>query len=295
MYILYFIQFAVLSATASVIFEDCGSAYDLHRVNILGCGMRLPCYITLGDSVPVTMEFYADFVSRQLDQDVTININFISSRTHVTPDPCATVHCPVNSDEVTSFTSVMSVPTNVAVNQRGFLQWRVYNEHNRLFVSRHPPHNMLLLSLVVLSVLALAAPTEVQQCSDQPNTVVESNVQLRPCKKLPCRLKKGTDQHINIEFTPDTDIEEITNKVWANVYGVDLPFFGVDGNSICNKLFTESGDKSPCPLKAGNKYVYKDSFPVLSLYPTIKVNVRWALQVNKKDIVCFEVPANIVN
>ncbi|XP_047536997.1 uncharacterized protein LOC125070997 [Vanessa atalanta] len=123
------LHFIVVTARASVVFEDCGSAYDLKSVNIEGCGLRLPCYVTLGEEIPVNVEFYADFVSRQLDQDVTININFIHARTSVTPEPCETVMCPVQTDAVTSFTSVMSVPTNMALNQRGFLQWRVYNEN----------------------------------------------------------------------------------------------------------------------------------------------------------------------
>lgn len=31
---------------------------------------------------------------------------------------------------------------------------------------------------------------------------LKDNVQLSPCKKPPCKLKKGTDQHITINFTP---------------------------------------------------------------------------------------------
>lgn len=31
---------------------------------------------------------------------------------------------------------------------------------------------------------------------------LSENVQLSPCKKTPCRLKKGTKQHITIGFTP---------------------------------------------------------------------------------------------
>lgn len=118
-------------------------------------------------------------------------------------------------------------------------------------------------------------------------------MQLSPCKKTPCRLKKGTDQHISITFTPDKDVKTVKNHVSAEVFGVPLPFVGVDGATICDKIFTESGEKAECPLKAGTTYVYKDSFPVLSFYPKLEVKVHWALQADK-DIVCFEVPARIV-
>ncbi|XP_069360893.1 uncharacterized protein [Maniola hyperantus] len=95
-------QLVFVATCASVLFEDCGSAYDLHTVNIQGCGMRLPCFVTLGDRIPVNVRFLAE--------------------------PCETVMCPVRTDAETSFTSVMSVPTNMALNQRGYLQWHVYNE-----------------------------------------------------------------------------------------------------------------------------------------------------------------------
>lgn len=79
----------------------------------------------------------------------------------------------------------------------------------------------------------------------------------------------------------------------ADVFGVQLPFVGVDGASICDKVETESGEKASCPLKAGTKYIYKDSFPVLSFYPSIEVMVHWSLVNKGKDIICFEVPVKI--
>jgi Niemann-Pick C2 protein len=77
------------------------------------------------------------------------------------------------------------------------------------------------------------------------------------------------------------------------VLGAALPFVGVDGTSVCDKIYTESNEKVSCPLKAGTKYVYKDSFPILPFYPSINVLVHWALRANGKDIMCFEVPARI--
>lgn len=83
------------------------------------------------------------------------------------------------------------------------------------------------------------------------------------------------------------------NRVQAEVYGVPLPFIGVDNQSVCSKLYTKSGEKVDCPLQAGTTYVYKDSFPILSFYPNINVKVKWALHDANKDVVCFTVPAKI--
>lgn len=118
-------------------------------------------------------------------------------------------------------------------------------------------------------------------------------IQLTPCKKVPCRLKKGTNQFITITFTPEVDMDEVKDHVIAQVFGMPLPFVGVDGASVCDKLETESGEKTSCPLKAGTKYVYKDSFPVLNFYPSIDVIVHWSLVHKEKDIICFEIPVKI--
>ncbi|CAH0728459.1 unnamed protein product, partial [Brenthis ino] len=79
------LQLLAVTAHASVIFEDCGSAYRLTNVDIEGCNFGIPCFVTLGDRISVNMEFFADFASRQLDQDVILDINYIHASTTVTP------------------------------------------------------------------------------------------------------------------------------------------------------------------------------------------------------------------
>lgn len=93
--------------------------------------MRLPCYVTLGEDVLVRLEFYADFISENLDQDVVLVINQLNLRTPVTPERCGIDDCAVRTGSVTSLTSVMSVPTSIALNQRGYLRWRIENEAGR--------------------------------------------------------------------------------------------------------------------------------------------------------------------
>lgn len=90
------------------------------------------------------------------------------------------------------------------------------------------------------------------------------------------------------------NLDYVQNSVTAAVVGVNFPFVGVDGTSICDKIHTDDGEKASCPLKAGTRYTYNDTFPVLSFYPTIRATVRWGLQdKNKEDLICFEVPVRI--
>lgn len=96
-----------------------------------------------------------------------------------------------------------------------------------------------------------------------------------------------------MRFMAKTDMDNVINHVTAELLGIPFPFVGVDGLSVCGKFETENGEKAPCPLKAGNEYVYRDSFQVLEIYPSVKAKVHWALQHGGKDIICFEVPVNI--
>lgn len=116
------------------------------------------------------------------------------------------------------------------------------------------------------------------------------------CTKGRCRLRKNTKIEIVLKFTPDHDVKQLRTTVNAIIVGVPFPFIGVDGTSACNNLYLEDGEtKTKCPLKAGTKYVYKNAFDVLPIYPSLpSLDVHWALsESNKKDLVCFEVPAKI--
>jgi Niemann-Pick C2 protein len=89
-------------------------------------------------------------------------------------------------------------------------------------------------------------------------------------------------------------VKQLTTHVQAFINNFPFPFVGVDGQSACNNLYNESGQKESCPLQKGKTYIYRNSFKVLEIYPKIQLVVHWALQSENKDIVCFEVPARIV-
>lgn len=104
-------------------------------------------------------------------------------------------------------------------------------------------------------------------------------------------------QPLHLQFRPaENDITQLTTSVYALILGLPLPFIGVDGTSACDKMFLEDGvTKTNCPLKAGQNYVYKNTFPVLELYPKLTLVVHWALTDHKaRDAVCFELPAKIL-
>jgi Niemann-Pick C2 protein len=89
-------------------------------------------------------------------------------------------------------------------------------------------------------------------------------------------------------------VKTLTTNVEANINGIQIPWIGVDGGSACNSIFDENDEKVSCPLKAGQRYTYKNRFDVLAVYPTIQTIVHWSLKAGKTDVTCFEVPVRIV-
>ncbi|KAG8233033.1 hypothetical protein J437_LFUL012173 [Ladona fulva] len=121
------------------------------------------------------------------------------------------------------------------------------------------------------------------------------SITISGCNSPPCKLKKKTKINVEFKFVPDSDVSKLENSVFAYVLGLPVPFVGVDSTSACNSIHDEETGKSGCPLKAGTKYTYKNSFDVLEVYPKIRTTVQWALrEPNGKDHVCFKVDSRIV-
>lgn len=139
--------------------------------------------------------------------------------------------------------------------------------------------------------------SQVSKCKHGKDLSANNEITLSNCEKPPCRLRRKTTVSIELKFKPEEDTKTLKNSVHAQILGLPFPFIGVDGNSICDKIFDAStGAKASCPLKGGQEYVYKDSFKILEIYPKIKVNVHWALKDDHDhDVLCFEVPARITS
>jgi Niemann-Pick C2 protein len=50
----------------------------------------------------------------------------------------------------------------------------------------------------------------------------------------------------------------------------------VDGTDACPQIYFPDGSKAGCPLKAGQEYVYKNSFKVLDIYPKVRFHTHIA-------------------
>ncbi|KAH3846495.1 NPC intracellular cholesterol transporter 2-like [Dreissena polymorpha] len=105
----------------------------------------------------------------------------------------------------------------------------------------------------------------------------------------PCQLKKGTDASLEIDFTSKTSQSQLTSVVHGILSGVPVPFSPTDTNA-CNGIVEK------CPIAPNNNYSFKTSLPVKSIYPSLRLVVRWEIQdPSSTDVICIELPAEIVS
>uniref|UniRef100_A0A1L8E2Z2 Putative major epididymal secretory protein he1 n=1 Tax=Nyssomyia neivai TaxID=330878 RepID=A0A1L8E2Z2_9DIPT len=116
-----------------------------------------------------------------------------------------------------------------------------------------------------------------------------SKVEVTNCNpdQPPCILKRNTNATISIEFTPTIECSAITAVVHGDLMGVSVPF-PISNPNAC----TSSG--VDCPVKAGTKYLYTATLPVLKSYPKVKVDVKWELKnAHNDDIICVIIPSKV--
>lgn len=107
--------------------------------------------------------------------------------------------------------------------------------------------------------------------------------------KSVCVLKRHTNATIDLNFNlveADT-CANVTTVVHGIIMGVEMPFPLPNPNACVN-----SGLE--CPLTKGTNYDYVATLPVLKSYPKVKVDVKWELKTENKDvIICVLIPAKI--
>ncbi|XP_052766034.1 NPC intracellular cholesterol transporter 2-like [Mya arenaria] len=119
-----------------------------------------------------------------------------------------------------------------------------------------------------------------------PNTI--NTISLSPCEVEPCVFHKGYNVTVSIDFNTDSPlVSAVKTKVYGQVAGIFVPYSlpNTDGCVSCNLT---------CPLTSG-AHTYVNVFPVLAIYPDIKLVVKWELVDQDGNLlVCFEFPMSIV-
>ncbi|XP_012526691.1 NPC intracellular cholesterol transporter 2 homolog a [Monomorium pharaonis] len=149
-------------------------------------------------------------------------------------------------------------------------------------------------SLVFAALVVFAGATVVYKCGSETPFEDPTQISISGCDKPECPLKQGTTINVDIKLVPNREIKSLTNAVNAILFGVPLPFVGVDGTNACDNIYNPDGSKAGCPLKPNVEYLYKINFPVLSIYPRVALIVHYALKEGNEEIMCFEAPSKII-
>ncbi|KAK2575513.1 hypothetical protein KPH14_011234 [Odynerus spinipes] len=141
-------------------------------------------------------------------------------------------------------------------------------------------------------VVVLSTATKVNHCDGTPFEDT-NQVKISDCDTPPCLLKKKTRVSIEQKFTLEKDVNNMMTSVSAVLFGVPLPFVGVDGTNACDNIYDKDGRKVQCPLKKGETYIYRNDFPILEIYPKVPLEVHYALTDGNNQVICFTIPARI--
>lgn len=109
-----------------------------------------------------------------------------------------------------------------------------------------------------------------------------TQISVSNCERPTCELKQGTTATILIKLVPNRTIQSLINEVGAILFNIPLPFVGVDGTNACDNIYKPDGvTKVGCPLEKGQEYLYKNSFPILALYPRVSLQIFFYIVCNK--------------
>ncbi|BFZ11721.1 hypothetical protein BsWGS_14760 [Bradybaena similaris] len=146
--------------------------------------------------------------------------------------------------------------------------------------------NSLFLKIALCLVAATCNAQNVafHDCGSLLSTINE--VAILPCPNLPCKLLKGTNISVAIQFTPNTAVTDAETVVHGIIEGIPVAFPLPDDNA-CHFM--------SCPLAAGTAVTYVNVINVRPDYPTTNLIVKWEVTSSSGEVFCFTIPATITS
>jgi Niemann-Pick C2 protein len=145
---------------------------------------------------------------------------------------------------------------------------------------------------VIVSIVLLVCYSEVEgikwkNCGSNTKAQVKS-VTVSGCESTDvCVLKKGQNATFTVDFVINEDATSATSVVHGVIDHIPVPFPLDNPNACLNSGLT-------CPLKSGTEYKYETYIFVKTIFPSIRLVVRWELvDQSKNDIFCIELGAQI--
>ncbi|XP_060079520.1 uncharacterized protein LOC132558921 [Ylistrum balloti] len=145
--------------------------------------------------------------------------------------------------------------------------------------------NTLAILLVVATFSAINAVNTYKDCGSTSGRI--TRITVNPCPQEPCVLIRGTNVSVEVEFTSNVPTNNVTTSVHGIIGAIPVPF--MTSNSCANNNVV-------CPITANSNNIYRNYIPVLKLYPSLTLIVKWELKDDQgNDLVCFVLPASIAD
>ncbi|GJQ76788.1 hypothetical protein Trydic_g14999 [Trypoxylus dichotomus] len=144
------------------------------------------------------------------------------------------------------------------------------------------------VAMMVATFSFARCDTPVSACDN--GISLPSLIQVNNCESSPCELVQGTTTSLNVTFIAQDYIEGLKPEVIAYALGaeVNYPLSETDG---CNSLINIR-----CPIDAGELVRYNLQMPILSIYPTISLRMKFTIyNENENGLTCFVIDARVVS
>ncbi|KAH9415145.1 Phosphatidylglycerol/phosphatidylinositol transfer protein [Dermatophagoides pteronyssinus] len=129
-----------------------------------------------------------------------------------------------------------------------------------------------------------------KNCSSNSGHIQSINISDCSDNDSYCRLKKGGDVLMHLDFVADKAYESVKLKIFGEIARIKVPFH-ITPDEACGNYGLK------CPLVPGQTNRFNLSLPIKSIYPSIPVNVNLNLMAGDTDdkIVCIRFKAKISN
>ncbi|XP_013400077.1 epididymal secretory protein E1 [Lingula anatina] len=144
--------------------------------------------------------------------------------------------------------------------------------------------NFAVIFAVVAAVLK-AELIDYKDCGSKG--AVLHSVYLHPCSKLPCTLQRGQNYSVNVNFTAEANIGELTSVAHALFEDMSVPWPLPDSNS-CHSM-----NGPGCPLVTGHVYSTSISINVPQVIPQVRLVIKLEMVTteNLHEVFCLVFPA----
>ncbi|XP_062540104.1 NPC intracellular cholesterol transporter 2 [Armigeres subalbatus] len=122
-----------------VLFEDCGSQYDVLSIQLSSCSSS-PCNMPRGTNVTVNAEFSPNgsTTTPSLLHEAYFILNAIKTKATITPTKCEGTVCPFQGDVGLKFSAEIYVSPSLP-SLRGKLRWELMNDAKEVLLCYQIP------------------------------------------------------------------------------------------------------------------------------------------------------------